>query len=89
MHHNYFKRTKGNVPGSAVEHVKIFNLSVFQHFSIFVHFRCRQWYQEREKVLGMLPNSKNPSRPKFTAFMAFLTEMFCQMKVRLVIEEMF
>lgn len=43
---------------------------------------CRQWYQERDKVLGAMPNSKNPSRPRFTAFMAFLTEMFCQLKRR-------
>lgn len=43
---------------------------------------CRQWYQEREKVLGPHPTSKVPSRPKFTAFMAFLTEMFCQLKRR-------
>ena len=43
---------------------------------------CRQWYQERDKVLGATPNSKNPSRPRFTAFMAFLTEMFCQLKRR-------
>lgn len=43
---------------------------------------CRQWYQERDKVLGALTNSKNPARPRFTAFMAFLTEMFCQMKRR-------
>lgn len=27
-------------------------------------------------------NIKNPSRPRFTAFMAFLTEMFCQLKRR-------
>lgn len=44
--------------------------------------KCRQWYQERDKVLGAVPNSKNPSRPRFTAFMAFLTEMFCQLKRR-------
>ncbi|XP_053676979.1 uncharacterized protein LOC128727134 isoform X1 [Anopheles nili] len=43
---------------------------------------CRQWYQEREKVLGAMQNSKNPSRPRFTSFMAFLTEMFCQLKRR-------
>lgn len=43
---------------------------------------CRQWYQERDKVLGVIANSKNPSRPRFTAFMAFLTEMFCQLKRR-------
>ncbi|KAL7045072.1 hypothetical protein ACKWTF_002148 [Chironomus riparius] len=43
---------------------------------------CRQYYQERDKVLGSIPNSKNPSRPRFTAFMAFLTEMFCQLKRR-------
>ncbi|XP_058815298.1 uncharacterized protein LOC131678892 isoform X4 [Topomyia yanbarensis] len=43
---------------------------------------CRQWYQERDKVLGPLLNIKNPSRPRFTAFMAFLTEMFCQLKRR-------
>lgn len=43
---------------------------------------CRQWYQERDKVLGPHPNSKVPLRPKFTAFMAFLTEMFCQLKRR-------
>ncbi|XP_052869112.1 uncharacterized protein LOC128274833 isoform X2 [Anopheles cruzii] len=43
---------------------------------------CRQWYQEREKVLGPVQNSKNPSRPRFTSFMAFLTEMFCQLKRR-------
>lgn len=43
---------------------------------------CRQWYQERDKVLGPLMNIKNPARPRFTAFMAFLTEMFCQLKRR-------
>ncbi|XP_058120965.1 uncharacterized protein LOC131262891 [Anopheles coustani] len=43
---------------------------------------CRQWYQERDKVLGILQNAKNPSRPRFTSFMAFLTEMFCQLKRR-------
>lgn len=43
---------------------------------------CRQWYQEREKMLGPPPNSNIVSRPKFTAFMAFLTEMFCQLKRR-------
>ena len=43
---------------------------------------CRQWYQERDKVLGSNANVKNPSRPRFTAFMAFLTEMFCQLKRR-------
>lgn len=43
---------------------------------------CRQWYQERDKVLGPPMNLKNPSRPRFTAFMAFLTEMFCQLKRR-------
>lgn len=43
---------------------------------------CRQWYQERDKVLGSNVNIKNPSRPRFTAFMAFLTEMFCQLKRR-------
>ncbi|KAG5674773.1 hypothetical protein PVAND_004723 [Polypedilum vanderplanki] len=43
---------------------------------------CRQWYQERDKVLGAISASKNPARPKFTAFMAFLTEMFCQLKRR-------
>ena len=43
---------------------------------------CLQYYQERDKVLGSIPNSKNPSRPRFTAFMAFLTEMFCQLKRR-------
>lgn len=43
---------------------------------------CRQWYQERDKVLGTPQNIKNVSRPRFTAFMAFLTEMFCQLKRR-------
>lgn len=43
---------------------------------------CRQWYQEREKVLGPPHTIKNTSRPRFTAFMAFLTEMFCQLKRR-------
>ncbi|XP_055596443.1 uncharacterized protein LOC129746664 isoform X4 [Uranotaenia lowii] len=44
---------------------------------------CRQWYQERDKVLGPpILNMKNPARPRFTAFMAFLTEMFCQLKRR-------
>lgn len=43
---------------------------------------CRQWYQERDKVLGPPVNIKNPARPRFTAFMAFLTEMFCQLKRR-------
>lgn len=43
---------------------------------------CRQWYNERDKVLGVPPNSKGPVRPRFTAFMSFLTEMFCQLKRR-------
>lgn len=43
---------------------------------------CRQWYQEREKVLGPPQTIKNTARPRFTAFMAFLTEMFCQLKRR-------
>lgn len=43
---------------------------------------CRQWYQERDKVLGTPQSIKNVSRPRFTAFMAFLTEMFCQLKRR-------
>lgn len=43
---------------------------------------CRQWYNERNKVLGIPPQSKIPARPKFTAFMSFLTEMFCQLKRR-------
>ncbi|XP_037038768.1 uncharacterized protein LOC119076221 isoform X2 [Bradysia coprophila] len=43
---------------------------------------CRQWYQERDKVLGSSQNNKTNSRPRFTAFMAFLTEMFCQLKRR-------
>lgn len=34
------------------------------------------------QVLGPPMNIKNPSRPRFTAFMAFLTEMFCQLKRR-------
>lgn len=43
---------------------------------------CRQWYQERDKVLGPPQTIKNSARPRFTAFMAFLTEMFCQLKRR-------
>lgn len=43
---------------------------------------CRQWYQERDKVLGSPQKIKNSVRPRFTAFMAFLTEMFCQLKRR-------
>lgn len=43
---------------------------------------CRQWYQERDKVLGPPQTIKNTARPRFTAFMAFLTEMFCQLKRR-------
>lgn len=43
---------------------------------------CRQWYQERHKVLGPPQKIKNSSRPRFTSFMAFLTEMFCQLKRR-------
>lgn len=43
---------------------------------------CRQWYSEREKVLGSPQKIKNSARPRFTAFMAFLTEMFCQLKRR-------
>ncbi|XP_031618941.1 uncharacterized protein LOC116338042 [Contarinia nasturtii] len=43
---------------------------------------CRQWYQEREKILGSPQKIKNSARPRFTAFMAFLTEMFCQLKRR-------
>ncbi|XP_059617072.1 uncharacterized protein LOC132261994 isoform X2 [Phlebotomus argentipes] len=43
---------------------------------------CRQWFQERDKILGPAPNTRNNSRPRFTAFMAFLTEMFCQLKRR-------
>lgn len=33
-------------------------------------------------MLGTPQNIKNVSRPRFTAFMAFLTEMFCQLKRR-------
>ncbi|KAL9922932.1 uncharacterized protein ACN2A1_005127 isoform 1-T8 [Glossina fuscipes fuscipes] len=43
---------------------------------------CRQWYQEREKLLFLIQGMKSPSRARFTAFMAFLTEMFCQLKRR-------
>ncbi|GAB0093444.1 MIF4G domain-containing protein [Sergentomyia squamirostris] len=43
---------------------------------------CRQWFQERDKILGPPPNTRTNSRPRFTAFMAFLTEMFCQLKRR-------
>ncbi|XP_030376690.1 uncharacterized protein LOC115625689 isoform X2 [Scaptodrosophila lebanonensis] len=43
---------------------------------------CRQWYQEREKLLFAIQGMKSPSRVRFTAFMAFLTEMFCQLKSR-------
>uniref|UniRef100_W8AZG8 MIF4G domain-containing protein B n=1 Tax=Ceratitis capitata TaxID=7213 RepID=W8AZG8_CERCA len=43
---------------------------------------CRQWYQEREKLLYSIQGMKSPSRLRFTAFMAFLTEMFCQLKRR-------
>ncbi|KAL5280840.1 MIF4GD family protein [Megaselia abdita] len=43
---------------------------------------CRQWYQEREKILYTYQGMKTPARTKFTAFMAFLTEMFCQLKRR-------
>lgn len=43
---------------------------------------CRQWYQERDRVLGPAQKIKNTARPRFTAFMAFLTEMFCQLKRR-------
>ncbi|XP_055377320.1 probable serine/threonine-protein kinase tsuA isoform X2 [Condylostylus longicornis] len=43
---------------------------------------CRQWYQEREKILYPGQSMKNSSRSRFTAFMAFLTEMFCQLKRR-------
>lgn len=43
---------------------------------------CRQWYQERDNVLGSPQKIKNSARPRFTAFMAFLTEMFCQLKRR-------
>lgn len=43
---------------------------------------CRQWYQERHKVLGPPQKIKNSARPRFTAFMSFLTEMFCQLKRR-------
>ncbi|XP_037957671.1 uncharacterized protein LOC119687431 isoform X2 [Teleopsis dalmanni] len=43
---------------------------------------CRQWYQEREKLLYAIQGMKSPSRVRFTAFMAFLTEMFCQLKRR-------
>lgn len=43
---------------------------------------CRQWYQERDRVLGPPQKIKNVARPRFTAFMAFLTEMFCQLKRR-------
>uniref|UniRef100_A0A1A9W5B7 MIF4G domain-containing protein n=1 Tax=Glossina brevipalpis TaxID=37001 RepID=A0A1A9W5B7_9MUSC len=43
---------------------------------------CRQWYQEREKLLFSIQGMKSPSRARFTAFMAFLTEMFCQLKRR-------
>ncbi|XP_037912759.1 uncharacterized protein LOC119652601 isoform X2 [Hermetia illucens] len=43
---------------------------------------CRQWYQEREKVLYSIQGMKSPSRTRFTSFMSFLTEMFCQLKRR-------
>ncbi|XP_055302841.1 uncharacterized protein LOC129568677 isoform X2 [Sitodiplosis mosellana] len=43
---------------------------------------CRLWYQERGVVLGSPQKIKNSARPRFTAFMAFLTEMFCQLKRR-------
>ncbi|XP_055848895.1 uncharacterized protein LOC129913925 isoform X2 [Episyrphus balteatus] len=43
---------------------------------------CRHWYQEREKLLYTIQGMKSPSRVRFTAFMAFLTEMFCQLKRR-------
>lgn len=43
---------------------------------------CRQWYHERDKVLRSPQKIKNTARPRFTAFMAFLTEMFCQLKRR-------
>lgn len=43
---------------------------------------CRQWYQEREKVLSSSQTMKNSARPRFIAFMAFLTEMFGQLKRR-------
>lgn len=43
---------------------------------------CRQWYQERDKVLGSSQTIKNSARPRFIAFMAYLTEMFCQLKRR-------
>lgn len=36
---------------------------------------CQQWYQEREKLLKGTP-------PKAPAFMAFLNEMYCQLKRR-------
>lgn len=43
---------------------------------------CRQWYQERHSILGLPQKIKNSARPRFIAFMAFLTEMFCQLKRR-------
>lgn len=43
---------------------------------------CRQWYQMRADFLGSPQKIKNSARPRFTAFMAFLTEMFCQLKRR-------
>ena len=33
-------------------------------------------------MLGSPQKIKNSARPRFTAFMAFLTEMFCQLKRR-------
>uniref|UniRef100_A0A6M2DSI0 Putative mif4g domain-containing protein n=1 Tax=Xenopsylla cheopis TaxID=163159 RepID=A0A6M2DSI0_XENCH len=41
---------------------------------------CRQWYQEREKILRV--SIKTKGRTRFTAFMAFLMEMFAQLKRR-------
>lgn len=39
---------------------------------------CQQWYQERNRVLKGTPN-------KFPAFMAFLNEMYCQVRTPLMV----
>jgi len=43
---------------------------------------CRQWYKERDKILINCLNISHVPSPRFTAFMMFITEMFCQLKRR-------
>jgi MIF4G domain len=80
-HHSRFPACRYSLPISRLC-ISIISKEQKETFLEAMLNTCRQWYQERDKVLGAMPNSKNPSRPRFTAFMAFLTEMFCQLKRR-------